>query len=76
MTPPSDFPAPAPPGSVDRDAKGSPAERVLTDVLLQDSAVKRLIEPEEVAEAVASLCSPAAFVTGTSLVLDGGWTAH
>jgi 3-hydroxybutyrate dehydrogenase len=50
---------------------------VLTEVLLQDSAVKRLIEPEEVAEAVAYLCGPhASFVTGTSLVLDGGWTAH
>ncbi|GCB52262.1 3-hydroxybutyrate dehydrogenase [Streptomyces sp. NL15-2K] len=56
---------------------GIPEERVLTDVLLQDSAVKRLIEPEEVAEAMAYLCSPqASFVTGTSLVLDGGWTAH
>ena len=59
------------------EAHGIPPERVLADVLLQDSALKRLIEPEEVAEAVAYLCGPAAsFVTGTSLVLDGGWTAH
>ncbi|MGX9882421.1 3-hydroxybutyrate dehydrogenase [Streptomyces sp. NPDC002276] len=58
-------------------AHGISEERVLTEVLLRDSAVKRLIEPEEVAEAVAYLCGPhASFVTGTSLVLDGGWTAH
>ncbi|MEU1056830.1 3-hydroxybutyrate dehydrogenase [Streptomyces sp. NPDC005876] len=56
---------------------GIPEERVLTEVLLKDSAVKRLIEPEEVAEAVAYLCGPGtSFVTGTSLVLDGGWSAH
>ncbi|OQR62070.1 3-hydroxybutyrate dehydrogenase [Streptomyces maremycinicus] len=56
---------------------GIPEERVLAEVLLRDSAVKRLIEPEEVAEAVAYLCGPrASFVTGASLVLDGGWTAH
>jgi 3-hydroxybutyrate dehydrogenase len=58
-------------------AHGIPEERVPAEVLLRDSAVKRLIEPEEVAEAVAYLCGPqASFVTGTSLVLDGGWTAH
>ncbi|MFD8723187.1 3-hydroxybutyrate dehydrogenase [Streptomyces sp. NPDC059629] len=58
-------------------AHGIPEERVLSEVLLTDSAVKRLIEPAEVAEAVAYLCGPqTSFVTGTSLVLDGGWTAH
>ncbi|MFF4160067.1 3-hydroxybutyrate dehydrogenase [Streptomyces sp. NPDC001678] len=54
-----------------------PVEDVLTDVLLRDTALKRLVEPEEVAEAVAYLCAPhASSITGTSLVMDGGWTAH
>ncbi|MFJ3767472.1 3-hydroxybutyrate dehydrogenase [Streptomyces sp. NPDC090082] len=58
-------------------AHGIPPERVLAEVLLKDSALKRLIEPEEVAEAVLYLCTPqASFMTGTSLTLDGGWTAH
>ncbi|MGW4875057.1 3-hydroxybutyrate dehydrogenase [Streptomyces sp. NPDC004262] len=58
-------------------AHGIPEDRVLSEVFLSDTAVKRLLEPEEVAEAVAYLCGPqASFVTGTSLVLDGGWTAH
>lgn len=58
-------------------AHGIPEERVLADLLLADSALKRLLEPEEVAEAVAYLCTPqASFMTGTSLVLDGGWSAH
>ncbi|MGW0548892.1 3-hydroxybutyrate dehydrogenase [Streptomyces altiplanensis] len=56
---------------------GLPEERVLADVLLKDCALKRLLEPDEVAEAVAYLCGPqASFITGTSLPLDGGWTAH
>jgi len=50
---------------------------VVEQVMLAPAAIKRLIEPEEVAEAVAFLCSPAATsVTGSSLVMDGGWTAH
>ncbi|MEU2432041.1 3-hydroxybutyrate dehydrogenase [Streptomyces sp. NPDC007861] len=58
-------------------AHGIPDDRVVADILLKDSALKRLVEPEEVAEAVAYLCTPeASFITGTSLALDGGWTAH
>ncbi|WP_433008018.1 SDR family NAD(P)-dependent oxidoreductase [Kribbella sp. CA-294648] len=50
---------------------------VLDKILLEPVAVKRLIEPAEVAELVALLCGPAsASLTGSSLVLDGGWTAH
>ncbi|MTE22002.1 3-hydroxybutyrate dehydrogenase [Streptomyces sp. TRM43335] len=58
-------------------AHGIPADRVVSEIMLADAAVKRLIEPEEVAEAVAYLCGPrASFVTGASLMMDGGWTAH
>ncbi|GHE48875.1 3-hydroxybutyrate dehydrogenase [Streptomyces longispororuber] len=49
---------------------------VLTDVLLTRSPLKRLAEPEEVAAAVLWLCGPhSGYVTGSSLTLDGGWTA-
>jgi len=45
--------------------------------MLAPAAIRRLIEPAEVAEAVAYLCGPhASFVTGAALTLDGGWTAH
>ncbi|MFI7542027.1 3-hydroxybutyrate dehydrogenase [Actinoplanes sp. NPDC049599] len=56
---------------------GLPEAEVLREVMLAPVAVKRLVEPEEVAELVAYLCSPpAGFITGASMVLDGGWTAH
>jgi 3-hydroxybutyrate dehydrogenase len=56
---------------------GIPAEQVVTDVLLEANAVKRLIEPEVVAEAVAFLCGPSAWtMTGSVLPLDAGWLAH
>ncbi|MFF9490146.1 3-hydroxybutyrate dehydrogenase [Streptomyces sp. NPDC014676] len=49
---------------------------VVSDVLLARSAVKRLVEPDEVAGAVAFLCSPeATSITGTQLTIDGGWSA-
>ena len=52
-------------------------EEVLTKIMLKNSAIKRLIEPGEVAGAVAYLCTEeAAFMTGSNLVLDGGWSAR
>ncbi|MER5738480.1 MULTISPECIES: 3-hydroxybutyrate dehydrogenase [unclassified Streptomyces] len=49
---------------------------VLTNVMLARSPVKRLLEAEEVAAAVLWLCGPhSGYLTGTSLPLDGGWTA-
>ena len=56
---------------------GFSEEEVLEPVLLEPVALKRLVEPSEVAELVAYLCGPAATsVTGSSFTLDGGWTAH
>ncbi|MET9958532.1 3-hydroxybutyrate dehydrogenase [Streptomyces sp. NPDC006326] len=57
-------------------AHGISAEDVLAEVLLARSAIKRLIEPEEVAAAAVWLCGPHAdYLTGASLPLDGGWGA-
>jgi 3-hydroxybutyrate dehydrogenase len=56
---------------------GITEDEVLETVLLRESAIKRLVEPDEVAAMVGYLCGPeAGFVSGTSFVMDGGWTAR
>ncbi len=55
---------------------GIPEDEVIEKIMLTEPAIKRLIEPEEVAELAAFLCSKeASFVNGASIVMDGGWTA-
>jgi len=58
-------------------AHDMPEERVLEEVILAPHAVKRLIEPEEVAGVVSFLLGPGgdAF-TGAAMTMDLGWTAR
>ncbi|MGO9822865.1 MAG: 3-hydroxybutyrate dehydrogenase [Solirubrobacteraceae bacterium] len=58
-------------------AHSLPEDEVLEKVILAPHAVKRLIEPSEVAEVVAFLAGPGgrAF-TGVPVTMDQGWTAR
>jgi 3-hydroxybutyrate dehydrogenase len=56
---------------------GIDESEVLGRVLLTESAIKRLVEPEEVGSLVGWLASDdAAMVTGASYTMDGGWSAR
>jgi 3-hydroxybutyrate dehydrogenase len=56
---------------------GIPESEVVERVMLTESAVKRLIEPDEVASLALWLASDSAgMVTGASYTMDGGWTAR
>jgi 3-hydroxybutyrate dehydrogenase len=58
-------------------AHGVPEERVLDEVLLAPQAVKRLLDPAEVADVAAFLLGPAGrSFTGAPVVMDLGWTAR
>ncbi|MGW2249860.1 3-hydroxybutyrate dehydrogenase [Kitasatospora sp. NPDC001660] len=58
-------------------AHGIPEGEVVERIMLDRTAVKRLIEPAEVAALALWLCTPSAsYITGASLPVDGGWTAH
>ena len=64
---------------IDEQARvhGLPREQVLREVLLQRNAIKRLLEPEDVARAAVWLCGEGSWaMTGGTLALDAGWLAH
>ena len=65
-------------GQIDDQAKthGISREEVLGEILLKKQAIKQMVEPSELGEAVIFLCSDTArCMTGTSLTIDCGWSA-
>ncbi|QYJ05448.1 SDR family oxidoreductase [Nocardioides panacisoli] len=58
-------------------AHGLAEEDVVADVLLAPAAIKRLVEPDEVASLVGWVTGPdGSMVTGSSWTMDGGWSAR
>ncbi|MBS1886053.1 MAG: SDR family oxidoreductase [Actinobacteria bacterium] len=65
------------PGLVQKLIDGGYFDDAYFDAVRHNVALGRMARPEEIAEAVAFLASPiqAGYITGQSLVVDGGYTA-
>jgi 3-hydroxybutyrate dehydrogenase len=51
--------------------------QVVNEIMLAPAAIKRLIEPEEIASMALYLCGPNSnSISGSSFVIDNGWTAR
>jgi 3-hydroxybutyrate dehydrogenase len=56
---------------------GIPESEVVEKIMVAEAPIRRLLEPDEVAKLVAYLCSDdARAITGSTLTIDCGWTAH
>jgi len=54
-----------------------PESEVVEKIMVAEAPIHRLLEPEEVGEYIAFLCSDAASgITGSAVTIDCGWTAH
>lgn len=55
---------------------GISEDEVITNIMLVKSSIKKLLEPEAVSDLAKYLCSDSASsITGTTIAMDGGWTA-
>lgn len=58
-------------------AHNMPRDKVIREVILAVQPTRRFVEIEEVAALAVYLCGDAAkSITGTSIAIDGGWTAR
>jgi 3-hydroxybutyrate dehydrogenase len=56
---------------------GIPEDEVLAKVMLTESAIKHLVEPDDIADLALWLAGDSArMVTGASYAMDGGWSAR
>jgi 3-hydroxybutyrate dehydrogenase len=56
---------------------GIPESEVVEKIMVTEGAIRRLLEPEEVAYLATYLCTDAASaITGSAPTIDCGWTAH
>ncbi|WP_144721586.1 3-hydroxybutyrate dehydrogenase [Agrococcus jejuensis] len=56
---------------------GIPESEVVETIMLTEMAIKRMVEPAEVASLATWLAGPhAGMVTGASYAMDGGWSAR
>ena len=58
-------------------SQGIPEDEVVKKIMLEPAALKRLLEPREVAELIVFLTSDAAqAITGSAVNIDCGWTSY
>ncbi len=58
-------------------AHNIPEDEVVEKIMTAESPIHRLLEPQEIADAILYLCSPSASgITGSAFTIDCGWSAH